>query len=183
VDVRRRNGYGQPRPWAGDRYAFSTRAAGRFDRYHAEISGDPATLAGASIRLEIDARTVNTANKMRDDYLRTADFFDVARYPKITFISSQVRREGDQVVVKGILEMHGATKEIEIPFTSAEGRKGADMATWSYRGHPSLDRLAFDLGADSVAAKISLKREVELDLLLVGFFQEPTKAAGKTQAR
>jgi len=156
---------------------------GRFDRYCAEISGDPATLAGASIRLEIDARTVNTANKMRDDHLRTADFFDVARYPKITFISSQVRRERDQVVVKGILEMHGATKEIEIPFTSAEGRKGADMATWSYRWHLSLDRLAFALGADSVAAKIRLKREVKLDLLLVGFFQEPTKAAGKTQAR
>ena len=68
---------------------------GRFDRYRAEISGDPATLAGASIRLEIDARTVNTANKMRDDHLRTADFFDVAPYPKITFISCQVRREGD----------------------------------------------------------------------------------------
>jgi hypothetical protein len=55
---------------------------------------------------------------------------------------------------------------------------GADVRTWSYRATLPLDRLEFGVGAESVAAKISLKKQVELDLLLVGFFEEPRAAAG-----
>jgi polyisoprenoid-binding protein YceI len=49
---------------------------GRFTRYKADIQGDPATLEGAKVRLEIDARTVDTANGTRDEHLRSPDFFD-----------------------------------------------------------------------------------------------------------
>jgi hypothetical protein len=52
------------------------------------------------------------------------------------------------------------------------------VRTWSYRATLPLDRLEFGVGAESVAAKISLKKQVELDLLLVGFFEEPQAAAG-----
>jgi hypothetical protein len=54
---------------------------------------------------------------------------------------------------------------------------GAGTHTWSYRATLPLDRLDFGVGAESVAAKISLKRLVELDLLLVGFFEEPPAPA------
>jgi len=145
---------------------------GRFDRYKAEIQGDPATLEGVSIRLELDAASVDTANKPRDKHLRSEDFFDAARHPKIVFTSTQVRRAGPQLLVKGTLDLHGVTRELELPFTPAEGRNGAGVPTWSYRATLTLDRLAYGLGAESVAARISLKPEVELNLLLVGFFGE-----------
>jgi polyisoprenoid-binding protein YceI len=146
---------------------------GRFTRYKADITGDPAAPEGAKVLLEIDTKSINTANATRDNHLRTADFFDVAKYPKITFTSQSVRREGDRLLVRGALAMHGVTRDLELAFVSAEGMNGAGVRTWSYRASLPLDRLDFGIGADSVAAKISLKRQVDLDLLLVGFFEEP----------
>ena len=154
---------------------------GRFDRFKADIQGDPDTLAGASIHLELDARSINTANRKRDEHLRSADFFDAARYPRITFISSQVRREGDKVLVKGVLTLHGVARELEVPFVPAQGMNGAEVPTWSYRATLPLDRLAYGLGAQSVAARISLKPEVELNLLLVGFFEQPAGPAKRSR--
>jgi polyisoprenoid-binding protein YceI len=149
---------------------------GRFDKYKAEIQGDPAAPGDAKVRLELEAASVDTANKTRDNHLRSEDFFNVAKFPKITFTSTQVRKAGDQVVVHGTLELHGHTMELDLPFQAASGMNGAGKATWSYRATVPLDRLAFGLGAESVAAKISLKQQVELDLLLVGFFEEPAAA-------
>ncbi len=156
---------------------------GRFTRFKADIQGDPATLEGVKVHLDIQARSIDTANKSRDEHLRTADFFDVAKYPAITFESQEVRREGDRVLVKGTLTMHGVSKAIEIPFQAAEGMNGADVKTWSYRATLPLDRLDYGIGADSVAAKISLKRPVELDLLLVGFFEDPPAPAKPAPGR
>ena len=159
---------------------------GRFMKFSAEIRGDPATLEGAKVRIEIDAKSLNTAVKSRDEHLRSEDFFDVAKYPKITFTSTDVRKEGDRVRVQGILTMHGVSKDLVLSFEPAEGVNGADVHTWSYRTMLPLDRLDFGVGAESVAAKISLKRLVELNLLLVGFFEEPkapTKAAPAKKAK
>jgi len=150
---------------------------GRFTRFKAAIQGDPATLEGASVRLDIDARSVNTANGTRDEHLRSDDFFAAAKFPKITFTSKEVRREGDRVIVRGSLALHGVTRDLELPFVATEGMNGADVRTWSYRATLPLDRLDYGVGADSVAAKISLKRQVELDLLLVGFFEAPPAKA------
>jgi polyisoprenoid-binding protein YceI len=126
---------------------------------------------------------VDTANKARDQHLRSEDFFDAAKFPHITFVSNQVRRDGDRVIVTGTLTLRGVSKELEIPFVAAEGRNGADVPTWSYRATVPLDRLAFGLGAESVAAKISLKKEVELDLLLVGSFEEPATPGAPARSK
>lgn len=150
---------------------------GRFTRYKADIQGDPATLEGAKVRLDIETKSINTANSTRDDHLRTADFFDAAKYPKITFVSQDVRKDGDRLKVHGTLTMHGVSRDLDLSFVAAEGMNGAGTPTWSYRATVPLDRLDFGVGADSVAAKISLKKLVELELLLVGFFEAPPAPA------
>ena len=152
---------------------------GRFDRYQVEIQGNPAAPEGAKVRLVLETASIDTANKARDKHLKSEDFFDAAKYPSITFTATRVEKAGDLVKVRGTLEMHGHTQELEVPFLAAEGMNGAGNATWSYRATVPLDRLAFGLGAESVAAKISLKPTVELDLLLVGFFEEPKAEAPK----
>ncbi len=156
---------------------------GRFTHYKADIQGDPAAPEGAKVQIEIDAKSISTAIQARDEHLRSADFFDVAKYPKITFTSREVRRDGDRVVVRGTLAMHGVARDLDLSFVSAEGLNGAGTHTWSYRATLPLDRLDFGLGAESVAAKISLKRPVELDLLLVGFFEEPQAIAQPAPAK
>jgi polyisoprenoid-binding protein YceI len=153
---------------------------GRFERYKLNIQGDPADLTTVKIKVELDTKSVNTANKMRDDHLRTEDFFDAAKYPKITFISEKAWREGDQVQVQGILNMHGVKKPLQITFTEATGLNGAGNPTWSYKATLPISRKDFGIGADSIAAKISLKDEVSLNLLLVGFFNDaPSAPAAK----
>lgn len=146
---------------------------GRFERYKVKIQGDPDAPSTVAIRLEIEAKSVNTANKMRDDHLRTEDFFDATSFPKIVFTSAKAWRDGDKIVVQGTLEMHGKKKDLQIAFQEAKGLNGAGMPTWSYKATLPLNRQEFGIGADSVAAKISLKDDVQLDLLLVGFFEDP----------
>jgi polyisoprenoid-binding protein YceI len=145
---------------------------GHFDKYKVEVSGDPETLANAKVQIEIDPKSVNTDNKKRDEHLRAPDFFDVAKFPKILFTSTAVRKDGNKVVVDGTLDMHGVKKNLSIPFEAVTALNGAGVMENVYKAEIPLNRKDFGIGADSVAAKISLKDEVKLKLLLAGFFEE-----------
>lgn len=161
---------------------------GAFRAYKVEISGDPATLADARVKLLIDAKSIDTAITARDNHLRSDDFFDVAKYPKISFTSTRIWREGGKLWVSGPLEMHGVKKEMTLAFEESKGKNGAGVDTWSYEANLRINRRDFGIGNDSIGAKISLKDEVELNLLLVGFFEEtgaisaPAKKAVKKKA-
>jgi polyisoprenoid-binding protein YceI len=72
--------------------------------------GDPKT---ASVEAVIDAATIDTGVDKRDEHLRSADFFDVAKYPTLTFKSKKVESAGTgRLKVTGDLTMHGVTKEV-----------------------------------------------------------------------
>jgi len=156
---------------------------GTFGRWRADISGDPRTLEGASVKLTLYTGSVNTQNKGRDEHLRSADFFDAARHPRITFTSTKIVREGGKVLVTGLLDLHGTTKELTIPFEPSSGKNGAGVDTWSFEAALKINRKDFGIGADSVAAKLSLKDEVDLNLLLVGFFHEKAAEAPAPKAK
>jgi polyisoprenoid-binding protein YceI len=145
---------------------------GRFDRYQVDIQGDPEALGSVKIRVAIDAASVDTQNETRDNHLRTPDFFDVKRFPAIVFTSSKAWRENGKVMVAGTLEMHGVKKELTLAFDPAFGKNGAGVDTWSYEASLWIKRSDFGIGADSIAAKLSLKDPVELNLMLVGFFHD-----------
>ena len=67
-------------------------AEGHFGRFSGDVLADPNSPAGARITLTIDAASLDTGIQMRDKHLRSADFFDVARFPAITFRSRSVDR-------------------------------------------------------------------------------------------
>jgi len=156
---------------------------GRFEKYKLDIQGDPADLSTVKVRVELDTKSINTENAARDKHLRTEDFFDVAKYPRIVFTSQKAWREGDKVVVQGYLDLHGVVKPLQITFTEATGLNGAGNPTWSYKASLPIKRSDFGIGADSVAAKISLRDEVDLNLLLVGFFNEEPAALAPKRSR
>lgn len=145
---------------------------GRFDRYRVDILGDPDAPGNVKVRVELEAGSINTSNASRDTHLKSADFFDAARFPKVVFSSDRAWKEGDQVKVAGTLEIRGQRKELVLAFQPATGLNGAGVPTWSYRGSLRIDRRDFGIGAESLAAKIGLKDPVDLDLLLVGFFKD-----------
>jgi len=67
------------------------------------------------VEAAIEAASVNTGHTQRDDHLRGPDFFDVARYPAITFVSRKViKADGDKLRVTGDLTIHGVTREITV---------------------------------------------------------------------
>lgn len=82
------------------------------------VTLDEATPANSTINATIDASLVTTGVEERDTHLKSADFFDVAQYPTITFVSTSVARSSATAyAATGDLSMHGVTKPVTLVFT------------------------------------------------------------------
>ncbi|HEY2963473.1 MAG TPA: YceI family protein [Pyrinomonadaceae bacterium] len=90
---------------------------GKFTDFNITLTNDEKDITKSSVNVVIKATSVDTGIENRDKHLRTADFFDVEKFPEITFKSERVEKKGKQVVAYGPLTMHGVTKEIALPFT------------------------------------------------------------------
>ena len=143
---------------------------GAFKSYKLDIKGDPDTYNPAFITIDIDVASIDTGIEARNNHLKSPDFFDAAKYPKITFTSNKAWKDGDKVMVAGTLTMHGVSKVMTIAFDPAFGKNGAGTDTWRYEGEFKISRKDFGVGTADIGAKISLKDEVNVDIMLVGFF-------------
>ena len=86
---------------------------GEFTKVTGSAAIDPADLSQSTVEVEIDANSVNTREPQRDDHLRSADFFDVANYPTLSFRSTRIKSNGpDNLKITGDLTIHGVTKEV-----------------------------------------------------------------------
>jgi polyisoprenoid-binding protein YceI len=89
---------------------------GRFNSFYGDLVADGKDITRSSINFTIDAATIDTNNVNRDTHLRTPHFFDTEQYPKITFRSTSIARNGNKLIARGSLTMHGVTRQIELPF-------------------------------------------------------------------
>lgn len=142
---------------------------GRFTRYKVQAAGDPETGADGQIQVEIDTKSIDTGNKARDKHLLSDDFFAANKFPKITFVSKKVTQDGNKLVVEGTLDLHGVKRDLTIAFVKSSGVNGAGVREYAYKAEIPINRKDFGIGADSVAAKISLKDQVTLRILVAGF--------------
>jgi polyisoprenoid-binding protein YceI len=142
---------------------------GHFNRYDVQLDGDPSKPASARLKVSIDASSIDTGNGKRDEHLSSADFFEVKKYPRISFVSESITQSGNQLHVVGTLEMHGQKRKLTIPFKLVKGKNGSGVESTAAKGKLVIHRSEFGIGADNVAAKISLEEEVTLDLLVVAF--------------
>jgi polyisoprenoid-binding protein YceI/Flp pilus assembly protein TadD len=110
-------------------FAFS-RVKGRFTDAKGTILYDEADPSNSSVTLVIDAKSIDTGSPHRDEHLRTDDFFDVEKYPKIAFQSDRLTRNGDGWIADGQLTMHGVTKPIAIPFRFPRPPSRSPEAGW-----------------------------------------------------
>ena len=90
-------------------------AEGRFQQVSGEVVVDPKDLTTAKITLSIEAASLDTGIGMRDSHLRSEDFLDVKRFPRITFESERIEAAGRNASVYGRLTVHGVTREIAVP--------------------------------------------------------------------
>jgi polyisoprenoid-binding protein YceI len=95
---------------------FVTNLPGRFRDFDGVIKYDPKNPAASSVEFTVQAASIDTANNGRDEHLRSKDFFEVEKYPTLTFTSTKVVPKGDNnLEVTGNFTMHGVTKQITIP--------------------------------------------------------------------
>ena len=93
-----------------------SKVRGRFTDFEGRIVADRAKRENSSVELTIQAASIDTANPDRDKDLRGADFFDVEKYPTITFKSTRITPKGkDMYDVTGTLTIRGVSKEITLP--------------------------------------------------------------------
>jgi polyisoprenoid-binding protein YceI len=99
--------------------------SGQFDKATATLDLN-ADASKSKVSAEIEVASINTGNPKREEHLRSADFFDAEKHPKITFVSKSFSLKGDKLTVSGDLTMRGTTKPVVL-----EGRyRGAVADGW-----------------------------------------------------
>ncbi|AVR47522.1 polyisoprenoid-binding protein [Christiangramia fulva] len=88
---------------------------GKFDKFDGSITATKDDFSDAQYEMVIDVPSINTGVEMRDNHLRSADFFDAEKYPKMTFKSTSSKKIDDnKYAVTGDLTFHGITKPVTL---------------------------------------------------------------------
>lgn len=92
-----------------------TDVTGKFQSFEGQVLADQEDFSDARIEFRINTGSINTENERRDKHLRSADFFDVEKYPQITFKSYSLKKtEGNRYILKGEITMHGVSRDITL---------------------------------------------------------------------
>lgn len=141
---------------------------GAFSKVTGSANIDEKDITKSTVEAVIDATTVNTNEPKRDEHLRSADFFDTAKYPTITFKSTKVEKAGQNLKVTGDLTLHGVTKPVVL---DVEGFTSEAKDPWGNikRGGTAttkINRKDFGLGWNSVleTGGVAVGEEVAITL-------------------
>jgi polyisoprenoid-binding protein YceI len=87
---------------------------GHFGNVNGTVMIDDKDFTKSSVNATVDVTTVDTGVPQRDGHLKSPDFFDVAKFPTMTFVSKKITGSGDEYHVIGDLTMHGVTKTVDL---------------------------------------------------------------------
>ncbi len=154
------------------RHMMISNVRGQFTGVTGKLTYDPSDIARSGIDASIDVSTIDTHDPQRDAHLKSADFFDVEKFPTMTFKSSTLNRKADgAVTVSGALAVHGVTKEVEFvvegptpPVKDPWGntRIGVHASTKVNRADFGLTfNAALETGGVMVGEEVSITLELE----------------------
>lgn len=146
---------------------------GHFGTMTGTVTYDPANPAATVVEAEVDVNTIDTRNERRDKHLRSADFFDVEKYPKMTFKSKSVRAVAPgKMQLVGDLTIRGTTKEVtfEVEGPSAPLNTGRVVKMGAV-ATAKINRTDFGMtwnraieaGGVTVGEEVTLTIDLELD--------------------
>jgi len=97
------------------RHLMISNVKGEFTKVTGTVTWDPDNPASSKVEATIDVSSLHTRDEQRDGHLKSAEFFEVAQYPDIKFVSKSVQPDGhDEYLVKGDMTIHGVTREVEL---------------------------------------------------------------------
>ncbi len=146
---------------------------GTFDKYTGVVEIDDKDISKSKVNVNIATPSINTGVQKRDEHLRSADFFDVVKYPTMTFVSRKVSQAGNGALkVTGDLTIHGITKEVvlDVEQLSKESkdpwgnlRRGTSASTRISRADFGLTwNKALETGGVVVGDEITITLEIEM---------------------
>ena len=134
----------------GIHHIYST-VKGHFNDFKGMIQFDPNNLKESRFDFTVKVDSIDTNNGERDKHLKTADFFDVDKFPEMTFKSTSIsHKAGDQYEVKGVLTVKDVSRDITIPFTYFGSRQHPLNPKWvvaGFEARMTIDRLAYHVGS------------------------------------
>ncbi len=149
---------------------FFTPVVGKFTTYTVDLNFNPDDLANSNVVVDMDVNSVDTNNERRDGHLKTADFFDAEKFPKMTFTSSSITKTGEnQFLMRGDLTIRDVTKQIEIPFTllgigDHPSRENTQVA--GLEGSFTMNRLEYGVGSGDWVSTAVVSDELTVNIFL-----------------
>ncbi len=125
---------------------FLTKVHGSFHDFSGTIDYDPAKPEATTLKFEIQATSVDTANERRDNHLRSADFFDVESHPTWSFESTKVESAGKgKLKVTGKLTMRGKTHEVTLDVDALGTMETGDGPRAGFVTELTVNRMDYDI--------------------------------------
>lgn len=107
---------------------------------------DREDITKSSVNVSIDVSSIDTRIEKRDEHLKSADFLDAAKFPKITFTSTKIEKSGDKgFTMTGDLSLHGVKKTVTFPVTIDRLQDNYSR----FRAETSINRKDFGVSFDS----------------------------------
>ncbi len=164
---------GHSRVGFGVRHMMVSTVHGTFAKYTGTVALDDKDVTKSTAHIEIDTASVDTGNAKRDEHLKSPDFFDVVKFPKITFDSTKIEKRGaDGLAITGNLTMKGVTKPVVLNVSGLTGevkdpwggvRRGATAQAKINRKDFGLTwNKGLETGGVVVGDDVNLELEVEL---------------------
>ena len=151
------------------RHMMVSKVKGRFAQFSGSLTTGENPLDSAVVA-EISLGSIDTNNEQRDGHIRSADFFEVEKYPTMTYRSSSITADGSDYLVEGELSLHGVTKSVPLKlelngFTKdpyGGTRAGFSATTEINRSDFGISiSMPMDGGGVVVGEKISISLEIE----------------------
>lgn len=128
------------------KHSLGATAEGSFKGFAGSINFDPLNLVTASIRATIDTKTIDTGLKLRDNTMRSDDYFDVEKYPKISMVSTKIEKTSKENEYIGYfnLTIKNVTKNIKFPFIFTQTNNQG-----IFKGSFAINRTEYKVGDKS----------------------------------
>ncbi len=130
---------------------------GKFRRFSGVVNFSPDLLEASSFEVSIPVKSIYTANSMRDEHLQEEEFFHAESYPNITFSAKEVKKQEEQYLLSGTLQLKGKRKQIDLPFTYENETFSAEI---------TLNRQEFDIGGDGFLDTIGDEVRIKINCVL-----------------
>jgi polyisoprenoid-binding protein YceI len=149
-------------------HQFLGTTQGKFTKFNGKIDVNREHPENSAVTAQIDVRSIDTRIKKRDDHLRSAEFFNVDKYPQITFTSRSVKQTGPQSGdILGDLTIHGVTKPVTLHVKLLTSLNETSRTRWAVTVDPITRRdfnLMFPPAAESVSGisqTVAINIEIE----------------------